>query len=1701
MDNLIENLKLIDEGKNPYAPIKGDNNQDELVEGKRQYEAINSVEEQEKLKSTAFNDFITNLVLNAADNGNYELLREFVSNKQFSEYFKESGLNTDAFLENQFLVKADEVYDQYRDAYYDVLDNSDASNEFITRLAARDVVRKRLDVQELTNRINQLQDDISEEVIGDPAQYEKIALSRVINAKIQEIDNVINRLNTALKNRNSYYSKQAYNKEIKRLNEMKDDLYKQLENANPAFNYSEYLKNTLFENDLEEKFREVQELYNSVISQVLDKTPFEKLSEFTQKALYAKANYELYRDELEKDLPNSNNVKDYYKNLYDEKEAMFIDLAESKFKDAYNKIYDYIDKSENPKESFAHLIKDDIAKDKNLSEREKASLQDALDVLTIGSYDRQAFNNAIAFMLEGITNKRNKNAEDSKKVVVDDKKLNDKQSKTIKDDGKTNPSPTGKKERVKIINPNPVKEDDNGGKQEIIDDDSYVLPDEGDEFALGFDPKVEKIIAESYGPAYSNDAFPGIVAEDATRKVCYENNSLWRNVLKDGINSASYKKFRELVLDEMIVQGLVPSVADQYVESGIAMYIQLAYNIEKRYKFTDLEQNLFNSLSKIIGVNPENGNSMYEGLTPQESLSRKNTYIKEVFDDFVKMNDLTNSILGNKVINLEDVFVKISELFDDKGLNYDTILALYKDVLNFVNTYEGDEYTFVNRDFLNVNFTEFIDNLYQAKTKRREVVSPFMHFDLSNTIKSKIDNNEISQSKILNLIQEARDKDVNIYIARNTRDNLPISIGFKYNNQELGYIALVKANKDNTELSSDYKGNTITLKKNLDGTISASWDNVFDKILNNEKYYKQFAGWYIKNHQGTFLEDARSDEEKQSCINILSKTINNIDYSIRREIINDKDILEYVRGNRISLDGLIDSQKFRKIAVLLSPILFYDMQSRSINSFTKIDIITDPSKIKQSIETFKKKEYNNFVQTKNLYDRLEQEGEIVATLKSDSAGKIRYDHSRPKNVNRLQISTKTENYPFVFYDNNGGQDENGKTYMEIKGLKNGSMGIVMGENQGSTFVDENGMIVNTPGANLALIVDSNPINSNTSKLAGILRNATKDYLTKVFDEYNTKISSGRTIKEKDNAFDELYNNLNDLFGNSFRKVFNNVFIATNGGGDIHSRDTITIFRNINGKREIVAKIYKYRGLVVENGVRKTKSGKILKDDELLDYYKGAIDILYKEDNSRVFDLNKKENKEKLSDLYDFILDSSVFNKTFFAKKAIGSTNYDGKHLRKSNGKFILEVGEFKKEFDNFTQMATSLNMYKTSQVGNKNNRYDYDKIPDSFYVQIEQDIAPKTEKEKEEDKGIAGWIKENDITPEDDVQTFEVLDEFLPSDLSSVLKTFNNELKKINNNLFANTLRLNVGLSGGSYGRYEGGKILIGTKTITKASTSSDGWKTLFRVILHENIHRIVEQEDYFGGEVGLKRANDLKETFELFYSTLSSDKTQTAKDLKKKYNKFKKDLYDTIIEGDEKQNERTIILANEWISEVMSDNLLRDYLNEIQTGETIVVDNEEKHKTLLQKILDFICKLFNKNNAINNNTLLAKINNLLNDSTYSQVNGELVVDEQENSDEEIHDEDKTKEELDKVDEDNDGTSENDTYDVDVEGFSLDSNYEGLTVEEVKLKDFNDDKSVNIFGVENAPNMNIYLSEKSREERADLVSAMQSNELEYICSM
>ena len=81
MDDLNDKMDLIANGYNPYKILLDDRGQPLLNEnGQMQYEQIDSIDTAEHLKSTVIDDFLTDFTLNAVDNGNFELLKEFVSN-------------------------------------------------------------------------------------------------------------------------------------------------------------------------------------------------------------------------------------------------------------------------------------------------------------------------------------------------------------------------------------------------------------------------------------------------------------------------------------------------------------------------------------------------------------------------------------------------------------------------------------------------------------------------------------------------------------------------------------------------------------------------------------------------------------------------------------------------------------------------------------------------------------------------------------------------------------------------------------------------------------------------------------------------------------------------------------------------------------------------------------------------------------------------------------------------------------------------------------------------------------------------------------------------------------------------------------------------------------------------------------------------------------------------------------------------------------------------------------------------------------------------------------------------------------------------------------------------------------------------------------------------------------------------------------
>jgi len=59
---------------------------------------------------------------------------------------------------------------------------------------------------------------------------------------------------------------------------------------------------------------------------------------------------------------------------------------------------------------------------------------------------------------------------------------------------------------------------------------------------------------------------------------------------------------------------------------------------------------------------------------------------------------------------------------------------------------------------------------------------------------------------------------------------------------------------------------------------------------------------------------------------------------------------------------------------------------------------------------------------------------------------------------------------------------------------------------------------------------------------------------------------------------------------------------------------------------------------------------------------------------------------------------------------------------------------------------------------------------------------------------------------------------------------------------------------------------------------------------------------------------------------------------------------------------------------EVISDISLRNYLNNVESKEKIVVNNVEQKKILLQRILKKLTELFNLVHKIKYDSLLAKI-------------------------------------------------------------------------------------------------------------------------------
>lgn len=1741
MDDYKRKMQLVNNGFNPYSPMREKTGTVKTnASGEIVYNLIDGKVDAERIKTQLTHDFITDLTLDAVDTGNYDLLKEFVSQKEFGKYFEEVGLENDNLFESQLISEMDEIAKEYQKIYYDVISNSDAYSDYITRGVARSILKREEYIKAINDRQNQIDSQLSEENIDNTDNYYKQALKLAITQKIAAYQKAINELEQRKKDRHDFLSNYSYNYQLKDYARQLNKLYNELQKVDDRFVTIEQKE---FSNEnLQDVLKEAEALYNEfLVNFGIIKNTTEQISnlpERVQSLLYQKSIYELEKIQNEMYLPNTNNAKQYYQNEYDNQEAMYVELAKSKFGRAWDVISKFVEKSASPYETVQHLLKDDIASDETLSRTERRRLEDALEVLRFGSKDREVFNQSLAFMVQQLEAKRKKETEEREKVNISGEEVNPPQEQTNSNTSSTGETQESPKPKVAQVAPSAVVSEG----PDYIPDDELPLPVEGE--VDQFVPDEKEIFAQELNEAEqavlnSYEQFDTIdtdKAEEATRRNIRQNRSIYEQLLKDGIDSEAGTQLLNIIRDDLIAQGLEPSDAQQFALSGLRTYLQIEA-FKSRFNEKNAASKILLQLAKLKGYKEGDRNSLYS----DEEISQfdKDKTLEELFEIFT--NDLIKTEIDEKpVIDLKDLFVKISQLLDKQQYTYENLLSLYRDINQYINNRQADlqnsPYVFVNKNFLNKSQAEFIKTLYDKKTERT-AINPFKHFkstlesDKNETFK-QLHPNTNKEEFLLELIKYARDKKVTFKKDKNV---IQLLITYDGNNRkfakekgktfELGIIRIVKKNKDNTKLTSEYNGVDLTVQLEEDGSISTSLDEVLNECLNNNELYEPLKHQFIYSNPESFTSKERDDGEPQ-IDEAKEYKVKLVSEEQIEKFLNNKTIKNFVIQQGINREeNENDGQYFSKIVDEIASILFYQFNTKRQSADDNFAQIMSKQGITESLDKFRKKLYEDFIQTNKIQTMLAGKQEIEASLKSDNIGKITFTEEEFFVNGRGFGGKQALSHPFIQLDMTECIDENGNKYQPVANAENTlrGVGILIGENRGAyEFNDES--ISARNGANVAFITRgtslSEEYDGRAKKERTEFRDATKNYLNDLFNNYLSKVKDkSLSFIERNKAFDDLYDNFVALFGRK-DKLLTGVYAKK-------SRDVITILKatnTVNEKGETVtvfeqiATIYKYSGVKYD----KTKkayfyNGKEINGEDLQEKFEGNIQLgNLQSDNKVVISKISKTNTENIGKFVDYIISLSEFNTTRFAIQHANEANVDGKHILKRNGKIVIKIGNYYgkegkgKEFVNFTDAAISLNMFLTTERSAKRqNSYSYEDkngktiLPTSFYVDIKGVTRPVTEEQNIVDKGLAYWKQTNEIKDRTEVSTDEIIT------YSGLNDTEKDALRELNtaleNQLFADTIILGgnenfktVDEEGNevtkeSSGRYvkSSGKIILTNRGIQEVTNKP---ASLIRLLVHENIHRIVDQQGVLKGKIGQQRITEIKDIFNQFLDALQKASDSREKEyLVRKFTAFQQDY-----------GNRDVVFVDEFIAEALTDITLRDFLNKVQSKETVIIERDQTKKTLLQRLLEKIVEIFSSITNVNNNTLLAQLNKALGEQQELNLFNQQeevaetietsqtpVEEDVELTPEEKEDEAVIVNESEVKDNGTDIKLSDDDFD-----FSL---YEALDENEIKNNEFNENREVNPFGVMTASDMNSFLMQVPSDQRATMASAVANGEFNYQC--
>lgn len=1011
VDEYINNLRMIDEGKNPFEVLRDANTgQEIIINGQMQNEEIDENQKQ-LLRDKAIKKFIDDTTMDAIDTGIFDTMKSVIDSQEFNQYLTQNGVQInkdDINLGQSVTSRMNEVADMYQNELQNVDALADTTNPFTTIATARSIVRNKMKLQDYNATLANIQDrinEVSEDKDAENTYTEKAAY----NMYKEQVENLLKQKAQLEKDYNDgNISKAAYTRRSRDI----DNTIKVWNNW-AAVNTSEGLLTETrkeFENTLGQEGADYFEGFNKFLNQFKSdieqnaSEPIDSVKELIDQRLEE----EKRKNYTEAQIPINANQ---YQDAYNEFARAMDEMEKKRAKDYMDTIKNYIENADDIDEAVDNLIHGRVNNKK---------LQDAFDYLQYGYQSMRSQEDMDARDIEQMMSdfnfdaavqeakdKRTK-AEQRNQAAVDEgvepppANDNNQQEKQAGNDDFS----TGKGEQSKTADttetatqteqantaatkaqPQPQAQRAEGATPDLGGgDDTLNNPMNTDRRADTLD--------ESYDT-------PNLRAEIKARKyvmqVGFKNAKRLSDIAASLANGDTTQRDKLLdeITDYLKGENIDIDTARHIAYNAFVGTVNLFGTTTSNNGFRELAIQLAAGFSKKAAEKANDRKAVTALIDGSE--------LDEIVDEFLtKYSELTkNKALssGRTVINLESLF---DYLLNSPDVSVETAMYIYDNLSKYIAKNDNKKYIFTGFNTaqgLLLNSKEFIDVLRINKAQHRDALKK-MHIspielaqrsskrdsaEYRNALLAAVNGKPGTRILIEPAYTNVRERQPDgKEVIREVMSNLDIIVEYKESNKikrkKIGILRTVGMSSDGNHISplrhqSGFRNELITNNDNDEITLDC--DFLFNAIINRtgeagEQLWNDISEYYLtvrdiidRRKSGKIsFEDAKKELDKAMSKEMADRIMNN---SLIQQALF-KDVYKF--DKRVKDDNV---SRARDISGKIASILFFgkeddvnDATNNEHNSFA-----TDSETLADRYDMWKQEVKTNYEQTARFQDAIE----------------------------------------------------------------------------------------------------------------------------------------------------------------------------------------------------------------------------------------------------------------------------------------------------------------------------------------------------------------------------------------------------------------------------------------------------------------------------------------------------------------------------------------------------------------------------------------------------------------------------------------------------------------------------------------------------------------------------------------------------------